>query len=72
MSWWQEVRQLAAIIEDEAEGRLIGPTLAVELARRLARQHPHIKASMAQIIDRLGGCMAAGAVTKFPVMVRHC
>ena len=72
MSWWQEVRQLAAIIEDEAEGRLIDPALAVELARRLARQHPHIEASMAQIIDRLGGCVAAGAVTTPSVMVRHC
>ena len=72
MTRWQEIRQLATIIEDEAEGRLIDRDLAVALARRLARQHPHIEASMALIVDRLDDRAAHGAVKKPSVAVRCC
>lgn len=54
MSRWAEVRQLATIIEAEAEGRLVDRELAVALARQLAERHPHIEASMGLIVERLG------------------
>lgn len=53
MNRWHDIRQLATIIEDEAEGRLIDRDLAVELARRLAERHPHIEASMELVVQRM-------------------
>lgn len=51
---WQEVRQLAGMIEAEAEGRFIDRAQAAVLARRVARKHPHLSASMTIIMRRMG------------------
>jgi hypothetical protein len=51
---WQDVRQLASMIEAEAEGRFIDRALAAVLAKRVARKHPHISASMTMIMRRMG------------------
>lgn len=53
MARWNDIRQLATLIEAESEGRLIDRELAIDLARRLARQHPHIEASMRLVVERL-------------------
>lgn len=55
MSRWQDIRQLASIIEAEAEGRAIDHELAVALASRLAENHPHIRGSMDLVVLRLRG-----------------
>jgi hypothetical protein len=53
MSRWHDIRQLASIIEAEAEGRLIDRDHAVALARELARSHPQIGASLNLIVARM-------------------
>lgn len=53
MSRWQDIRQLATLIEDEAEGRLVDRDQAVALARRLAERHPGIEANMNQVVARM-------------------
>lgn len=61
MSGWNDIRQLATIIEDEAEGRMIDRDLAVELARRLAKRHPAIEASMQLVMRRMHGDLSPPA-----------
>ena len=53
MNRWQDIRQLATIIEAEAEGRLIDREQAVALARELARHHPQIGQSLNLIVERM-------------------
>lgn len=53
MGRWQDVRQLATLIEAEAEGHLVDRDLAIALARRLAEQHPQIEASMELVVQRM-------------------
>lgn len=55
MSRWQDIRQLARIIEAEAEGHPIDRDLAVALAHRLAENHPQIRGSMDLVVRRLKG-----------------
>ncbi|MGE5517866.1 MAG: hypothetical protein ACM31D_18845 [Bacteroidota bacterium] len=55
MSRWQDIRQLAGIIEAEAEGRAFDRDLALALAHRLAEQHPHIRGTMTLVVNRLRG-----------------
>ncbi|HLO78575.1 MAG TPA: hypothetical protein VK196_19140 [Magnetospirillum sp.] len=55
MPRWQDIRQLASLIEAEAEGRPVDRDLAVTLARRLAERHPHIQASMGLVVRRMAG-----------------
>lgn len=61
MTRWQDIRQLATLIENEAEGRLIDRDLAVALARTLAERHPAIEASMNLVVQRMreGDCRRA-------------
>jgi len=60
MSRWQDIRQLASIIEDEAEGRLIDRDQAVALARELAKNHPQIGASLNLIVARMQASSGEG------------
>lgn len=53
MNRWHDIRHLATIIEDEAEGRFIDREQAVALARHLARNHPQIGASLNLIVERM-------------------
>ncbi|MCR6631561.1 MAG: hypothetical protein NVV74_16810 [Magnetospirillum sp.] len=53
MNRWRDIRQLATIIEAEAEGRLVDRQLAVRLAGRLARRYPQIRASMGLVVRRM-------------------
>lgn len=55
MSRWQDIRQLANMIEAEAEGHPIDRDQAVALARRLAENHPQIRGSMDLVVRRLKG-----------------
>ncbi|MGE5477814.1 MAG: hypothetical protein ACM3Q1_14240 [Bacteroidales bacterium] len=55
MSRWQDIRQLARIIEAEAEGLTFDRDQALALARRLAENHPHIRGSMDLVVRRLHG-----------------
>jgi hypothetical protein len=60
MTRWKTIRQLASIIEAEAQGQLIDRELAVRLARQLAANHPQIQASMALVVERM--TLAGGEV----------
>lgn len=60
MTHWNDIRQLATIIEAEAQGRLIDRDLAVALARRLAARHPDIEASMELVVRRMRDDAASG------------
>jgi hypothetical protein len=53
MSRWHHIRQLANLIEAEAEGHLIDRDQAIALARLLAQDHPHIGASLNMIVERM-------------------
>lgn len=55
MSRWHDIRQLAGILEAEAEGRPIDRDLAVRLARQLAENHPQIQGTMDLVVRRLRG-----------------
>lgn len=55
MSRWQDIRQLAKMIEAEAEGHPIDQDQAIALARRLAENHPQIQGSMDLVVRRLKG-----------------
>lgn len=55
MSRWQEIRQLARLIEDEAEGRPVDRDMAAALAHRLAEHHPQISGSMTLVVQRMRG-----------------
>jgi hypothetical protein len=52
---WQELSQLARILEDEAAGKAIDHDRAFHLARFLEERHPEIGNSMRLISDRMAG-----------------
>lgn len=51
---WDDIRQLADMIEAEAEGREIDRQQADQLAKRLAEELPGIRASMGLVRRRMG------------------
>ncbi|MEW5726828.1 MAG: hypothetical protein AB1918_03285 [Pseudomonadota bacterium] len=51
---WDDIRQLADMIEAEAEGREIDRHQADQLAKRLAEELPGIRASMDLLRRRMG------------------
>ncbi|MDO8606809.1 MAG: hypothetical protein Q7R40_09765 [Phaeospirillum sp.] len=50
---WEEIDQLAEILEAEVAGQPFDLNLARDLAERLIRLCPDIARSMSQVIDRL-------------------
>lgn len=58
---WEEIDQLAEILEAEAAGRSIDQSLARELAERLTELCPDIARTMRRIIDRVSQPATAAA-----------
>lgn len=50
---WDDIRQLANLIEAEAAGRQVDRDLVVSLARQVALHHPQIKNSMGLVVERM-------------------
>lgn len=50
---WNEIRELSALMEAEANGHMIDRLQAAKLAQRLSECHPEISATMELICARM-------------------
>jgi hypothetical protein len=58
---WEEIDQLAAILEAEAAGHPVDVNRARELAERLIRLCPDIAKTMNRVVERFGPQAATAA-----------